>query len=150
MKRLLDINTWIALTVESHPHHLSARRWYEATTLLPGELVFCAATEIGFVRLITQAAVMKQCSALPLTNAEAVRFLTNLYNDPAIAREFEPAMTRGLWLSLGEAPNSSPNKWMDAYLAAFAIALSGELVTFDRGFMEYQKMGLKVQLLAAT
>ena len=39
MKRLLDINTWIALTVEAHPHNVAARHWYREVELLRGDLV---------------------------------------------------------------------------------------------------------------
>ena len=41
MKRLLDINAWIAISLEAHPQHHLARRWYEQTPLQPGDLVFC-------------------------------------------------------------------------------------------------------------
>src|SRR5205809_4699364 len=58
MKRLLDTNTWIALTVETHRHHATARQWYDEAPLTPGDLVFCLPTELGFLRLITQTAVM--------------------------------------------------------------------------------------------
>ena len=86
MKRLLDINTWIALSVETHPQHAAARHWYAEAELVHGDLVFCRQTEIGFVRLITQQAVMGQCFAAPLTNAEAVEFLANVYKDPAVSQ----------------------------------------------------------------
>jgi hypothetical protein len=46
MRRLLDINTWIALSLEAHPQHHPARLWYEETPLLRGDLVFCRQTEL--------------------------------------------------------------------------------------------------------
>jgi uncharacterized protein len=147
MKRLLDINTWIALTLETHPHNQAARQWYGKEALTRGDLVFCRQTELGFLRLVTQEAVMKRCGAAPLSNAEAVEFLSNVYNDPAVSRADEPAATRSLWLDLASGPQASPNVWMDAYLAAFAIALGAQMVTFDRGFVSYQKRGLNLQLL---
>ena len=52
MRRLLDINTWIALSLEAHPQHRPARLWYEETLLLWGDLIFCRQTELGFLRLI--------------------------------------------------------------------------------------------------
>ena len=91
MKRLLDINTWIALTLESHPHHQAARHWYGDVTLARGDLVFCRQTELGFLRLVTQEAVMRRCSAAPLSNAQAVEFLANVYDDAAVSRADEPA-----------------------------------------------------------
>jgi len=143
----LDINTWIAPTVETHRHHTAARRWYDEAALTPGDLVFCLPTELGFLRLITQTAVMNQCGAAPLSNAEATEFLTNVYRDPAVSRVDEPAGMRTLWLQLAERPTPSPNVWLDAYLAAFAVTIGSEMVTFDRGFETYQKSGLALHLL---
>jgi toxin-antitoxin system PIN domain toxin len=113
MKRLLDINTWIALALETHPHHAAARKWYEEAPLTRGDLMFCLPTELGFLRLVTQAAVMSQCSAAPLSNEQAVEFLTNACNDPAVSRAEEPLGTRNLWLQLAELPQPAPNVWLD-------------------------------------
>lgn len=143
----MDINTWIALTLETHPHHDAARKWYGEATLKRGDLVFCLPTELGFLRLITQAAVMGQCGAAPLSNAEAVEFLAHVYDDLAVSRAVEPAATRGLWLQLADRSQAAPNVWMDAYLAAFAIGLGAEMITFDRGFQAYHAAGLAIQLL---
>jgi predicted nucleic acid-binding protein len=102
---------------------------------------------MGFLRLVTQAAVMNQCGAAPLTNTEAREFLTNVFHDAAVSRADEPAGMRALWLQLAERPTPSPNVWLDAYLASFAITLGSELVTFDRGFEVYQQSGLALHLL---
>jgi len=142
MKRLLDTNTWIALTVETHAQHPAAKRWYDAEPLTQGDLLFCRATETSFLRLITQARVMNASGVAPLTNAEAVEYLEYVYRDPAVARVDEPPQTRALWLRLAGAPLVSPNVWMDAYLAAFAISLGAEFVTFDRAFEKYVADGL--------
>ena len=147
MRRLLDTNTWIALAVEAHAMHGAARRWYDAEPLTAGELLFCRATEISFLRLVTQARVMNACGVVPLTNAEAVGYLDNLYRDPAVARADEPPATRALWLRLAGVPVASPHVWMDAYLAAFAIALGAEFVTFDRAFTRFAADGLIVRVL---
>ena len=147
MRRLLDTSTWIALTVEAHPQHAAAQRWYDAEPLTAGDLLFCRATETSFLRLITQARVMNPCGLVPLTNEEAVAYLNNVYRDPAVARVDEPIATRDLWLRLAAVPLASPHVWMDAYLAAFAIAAGAELVTFDRAFVRYAAEGLSVRIL---
>ena len=147
MRRLLDINTWIALTLETHPQHGPARKWYEAEALTRGDLVFCRQTELGFLRLITQAAVMNQCGAAPLSNSEAIEFLDNVYRDPAVSRADEPATARSLWLELATWPQPGPKLWMDAFLVAFAITLGAEMVTFDRGFTSFQNRGLNLTIL---
>lgn len=150
MKRLLDINTWIALAIETHPLHPAARGWYEAAPLAAGDLVFCPSTEMGFLRLVTQAAVMSRCGAAPLTNREAISYLQGLYANPALSRVAEPTAMRSLWLQLADNTQSAPNTWMDAYLAAFAISLDAEMVTFDRGFNNYRTAGLNLHLLEAV
>jgi toxin-antitoxin system PIN domain toxin len=147
MRALLDTNTWIALTVETHPHHAPARRWYEAAPLSRGELLFCRPTEISFLRLITQKRVMQACSAMPLTNEEAIHFLNGVHHDEAVARVEEPPATRSLWLELSKFHYAAPNVWMDAYLSAFAIALGASFVTFDRGFQSYESNGLDLHML---
>ena len=150
MRELLDTNTWIALTVETHPHHSMAQRWYEAAPLTVGDLMFCRLTEMGFLRLVTQKQVMKQCGLVALSNDEAVEYLSRVYEDPAVVRVEEPPATRNLWLELAAGPHASPHVWTDAYLAAFAIGLDAEFVTFDRGFTTYQKRGLNLLLLEST
>lgn len=142
MRRLLDTNTWIALAVETHAQHAAARRWYDAELLTAGDLLFCHATEISFLRLITQSRVMHDCGLSALTNVEAVEYLRNVYRDPAVARAQEPSATRALWLRLAGVPQASPHVWMDAYLAAFAIALGAQFVTFDGAFSRYVGDGL--------
>jgi toxin-antitoxin system PIN domain toxin len=144
LKELLDTNTWIALALDTHPQHAAARRWYDAAPLTSGDLLFCRATEISFLRLLTQEQVMKRCGVVAMTNEEAIEYLAGVYRDPAVARADEPPAARPLWLQLAASSFASPNTWMDAYLAAFAIALGAEMVTFDRAFLSYVGRGLAV------
>jgi uncharacterized protein len=148
MSKLLDINAWIALNVTGHRFHRQARQWYERTPIQRGELVFCRQTELGFLRLTTQERVMAGCGAKTLTNAEAIAFLGQVLADPAVCRMEEPPATRSLWLQLAACSLASPNVWMDAYLAAFAIATDAEMVTFDRDFRTFEPHGLKLELLS--
>ena len=147
MKRLLDINTWIALSLASHPQHQAARQWYQRTPIAAGELLLCRPAEMGFLRLTTQERVMQQYGVQALTNDEALTFLTQVCSDPAIALVDEVHTTRNLWQKLAKGPRPSPNVWMDAYLAALAISLGAEMVTFDQGFKSYTRHGLKLALL---
>lgn len=147
MKKLLDINTWIALSLETHPQHKAARQWYRRTPMEPGDLLWCRQTEMGFLRLTTQERVMKVYAVEALTNNEAITFLTDVSADPAVARADEPATARALWLKLARSRQPSPNVWMDAYLAALAMSLGAEMVTFDQGFKSYLPHGLHLVLL---
>jgi uncharacterized protein len=147
MKKLLDLNFWIALSLETHPQHDRARAWYEQTPLRLGDLLFCRQTEMGFLRLITQERTMTHCGVKALSNAAAIDFLEEICRDPAVARAEEPSATRSLWWKLAHRPQASPNVWMDAYLAALAISSKVEMVTFDQGFKDYQAHGLRLVLL---
>jgi toxin-antitoxin system PIN domain toxin len=147
MKKLLDINTWIALSLETHPQHKAARQWYNRTLIEPGELLLCRQTEMGFLRLTTQDRVMKACGVQALTNNEAINFLAEVSGDPAVSSTDEPASTRHLWQKLSRSRQRSPNVWVDAYLAALAISLGAEMVTFDQGFKSYLPHGLRLVLL---
>ena len=106
--------------------------------------MFCLPTELGFLRLLTKIEVMNQCGAVPLSNDEAITFLTNLQCDPAVSRSDEPPGTRSLWLELAAFSRPAPNVWTDAYLAAFAISLRAEFVTFDQGFRS-REVGTETQ-----
>ena len=90
---------------------------------------------------------MAHCNAQPLTNAEAAEFLSRLHTDPAVSHLEEPPVVKALWLKLAGVPQAAPNLWMDAYLAAVAIAVGAQLVTFDRGFRMFEPRGLNLQLL---
>ncbi len=59
----------------------------------------------------------------------------------------EPGGLEARWRTYAAQTSASPKLWMDAYLAAFAVAAGCELVTFDRGLGQFP--GLKVELLAA-
>jgi predicted nucleic acid-binding protein len=43
--------------------------------------------------------------------------------------------------------SASPKVWTDAYLAAFAIGHDLEMVTIDSDFKNFEKAGLRLQLL---
>jgi uncharacterized protein len=51
------------------------------------------------------------------------------------------------WRALAAGDAASPKLWMDAYLAAFALAGGHRLVTTDTGFRQFR--GLDAIVLAA-
>ena len=53
------------------------------------------------------------------------------------------------WCQLGTIQLMAPKRWMDAYLAAFAMAAGVFLVSLDRDFSHFEPQGLKFQLLVA-
>ncbi len=71
---LPDINVWLALAVEEHPHHAAAKQYWDSVQAKPaGErnLWFCRVTMLGLVRLLSQPKVMGQ-GVLNLVQAMAL------------------------------------------------------------------------------
>ena len=150
MAYLPDLNVWLALVLEGHAQHAAARRWYAEAPLGPGELGLCRTTEMGFVRLLTQERILRACGRTPLSNDEAVAWLGRLRADPAVDWIDEDRSTRALWLQLARDARPAPHRWADAWLAALAIGHDLELVTFDRGFVPWADVGLRVVLLPGS
>jgi hypothetical protein len=53
---LPDVNVWLALAVQEHPHHGVALQYW--TTDAAARLHFCRVTMLGLVRLLTQPRLM--------------------------------------------------------------------------------------------
>jgi predicted nucleic acid-binding protein len=70
-----DINLWLAIASHEHIHASVAKDWWQQEE---GAIAFCRLTQLGFLRLMTTAAVM---DVKPLTVAEAWRVYDRLYDD---------------------------------------------------------------------
>ena len=55
--------------------------------------------------------------------------------------------TFALWRTFATRDTASPKMWMDAYLAAYAVAGKLRLVTLDRNFKNFVLQGLDLTLL---
>jgi predicted nucleic acid-binding protein len=47
-------------------------------------------------------------------------------------------------MRFADAKHASPKLWMDAYLAAFALAGGYQLVTLDKAFKQFKGLNLRV------
>jgi toxin-antitoxin system PIN domain toxin len=139
MKHLCDSNVFIALTLEAHPHHHRALQWLED---LPSEdiLYLCRSTQISYLRLLTVSELMKEHVC---TNGQAIKAYRELRSDSRIGfLADEPAGVETQWLEYARGSQSSPKRWMDAYLAAVARSAKMSFVTFDRGFLVFPGLQL--------
>lgn len=144
MKFLCDSNVFLALAVGQHAHHYIAVNWF-ANLADSDTAVFCRATRISFLRLLTQKIAPDYS---PLTNQQAWAALDRLMEDDATSFEPEPPGMDAIWRQLSETATASPKVWMDAYLAAFAICANLRLVTFDKDFRRFEEYSLNLLLLA--
>jgi toxin-antitoxin system PIN domain toxin len=145
---LFDTSVWLAATFDQHPAHRVARQALrEATATNPA--VFCRATQQSYLRLISTAALVKAYGVQPLTNKNAMLALDQLQALPQVAWQSEPAGVFEFWRRLAALESASPKVWMDAYLAAFAMAAGLRLLTLDKDFKSFTPIGLNLALLSA-
>lgn len=125
-----DLNVWVALTYQAHRHYGAASSWLNG--VMTGIIAFCRFTQVGFLRLLTNAAVMGRDVK---TQREAWNLYDALLEDSRIEfyAESDPYDTERRFRSLTATNLSAPQQWPDAYLLAFAQEAGLTLVTFDRG-----------------
>lgn len=144
---LCDNNVWLALALSGHVHHPVARDWLE-TILEPAAIFFCRATQQAFLRLLTNKAVLAPYGNAPLTNREAwMAYEALLADDRVVFRAEEPVGLELHWKQFAVRDTASPKLWMDAYLAAFALAGGHQMVTTDAAFRQFR--GLDLLLLGS-
>jgi len=137
-------NVWLALALSRHSHHAAAREWLE-TVEEPASVIFCRSTQQTFLRLLTNASVLGPFGNPPLTNRQAWSAYEAFLDDDRIAvRADEPAGVEPLWKELAMRGTASPKLWMDAYLAAFALAGRYRMVTTDGAFRQFRGLDLLV------
>lgn len=145
---LFDTSVWIALAFGNHPHHRQAKAAFElADNLAPA--VFCRATQQSFLRQLSSPTLQAAYLSNPISNAAAWEKWEELIDLPQVVFAAEPDDLTDWWRQFAARDTASPKVWMDAYLAAFAIAGSLELVTLDRDFQTYEARGLRLRLLAS-
>jgi len=145
MLRLVDTNVWFALSIDLHEHHEIAQSWWKSVEG-KDSICFCRATQMSFLRLLTNRAAFSQYGISPFTNQAALGiFDDTLTDDRVVLLSREPVGFVDQWRVLASKDTSSPNLWMDAYLAAFSISGGHEFVTLDADFRQFG--GLDLNLL---
>ena len=139
---LADSNIWLALALSKHQFHGAARTWLAERG--PQEALLCRSTQQSFLRLLTTRAVLAPYGIPPLSNQAAWSVYDSLLADERIVWVAEPSGLEASWRKLAGGSKASPKLWMDAYLAAFAMAGGHQLVTTDKGFKQFKGLDLLV------
>ncbi|MFM7734285.1 MAG: TA system VapC family ribonuclease toxin [Cyanobium sp.] len=145
---LLDVNVWLAAAFPAHPAHQNAKAvLLRATPETPA--LFCRATQQSFLRLVSTPVIFRPYRSEPITNRDALYALASFAALPKVDLIDEPSGMESLWWRLAGLPQAAPKRWMDAYLAAFAIHGSLRLISLDRDFQQFLDAGLDLLLLQA-
>jgi toxin-antitoxin system PIN domain toxin len=141
---LADSNVWMALALSKHKFHPATRGWLRRQSARDPAL-FCRMTQQTFLRLLTTKEILAPYGTPALSNTAAWSIYEGFRADARISWAHEPRGWEEHWKKLATGQQASPKLWMDAYLAAFAIAGRYELVTTDKAFKQFK--GLEVVLL---
>ncbi len=139
---LLDVNVLLPVLLPQHPAHAAAHAWLMHR---PSDAVAYWAwpTQLGVLRLLSQPRIMGDAALAPEQALQTWEALVAAAGLQQIA-DTPPAHAQHLRrLVAGRA--TSPNLWTDAWLAALALSLGCEMVSFDRGFRSFA--GLHLNLL---
>jgi toxin-antitoxin system PIN domain toxin len=136
---LIDINVWLALTWDLHPQNATAARWYTALDESSDcALLFCRITMLGFLRLLTNRAVMGD-STVNVT--DALDLYDRWSSDPRIEMLTEPRQTDVEFrAALAPVANQPSTKAIaDCYLIGLAAACGAHVVTLDKSMASLAK-----------
>ncbi len=133
---LPDVNVWLALAIEEHPHHEVAASYW---TSHAGEArFFCRLSAMSLVRLLAHPKLMAD---KPLTLAKAWALYRRFAALPGVAMLAEPEALDADLEALLE-PKLPSRLFTDAYFAAVAGRAHVRLVTFDRDFERFHSLVL--------
>jgi toxin-antitoxin system PIN domain toxin len=134
---LFDTNVWLGLTFQSHPLHGAANAaLVNATVALPAH--FCRATQQSVLRLTSDARLARRYGVAPISNRDAFQRLEAFMALPIVSFIEEPSGLLPQWKAFADLPTASPKRWMDAYLAAFAVEAGLTFVSGDNDFKVFQ------------
>jgi uncharacterized protein len=131
MTDLLDINVWLALVDENHPHHQTSRDYWQNQSL--PEIAFCRVTVLGFLRLSTHPKVLSR----PLAPVEAWDIYQRYRSEAEVAFLEDSSEIDAGFMSLSHAADFPHHLWTDSYLAAFARFRNCRIVSFDTDFKHF-------------
>lgn len=138
MPALCDVNFLAPLCYAHHTQHVIARNWMQQHDV-PRAFAICRVSQIGLLRLLCTAAVMREDT---LSAAEAWHVYDALMHDDRFVFFSEPSGLDAALRRFSSSHRPATRLWTDAYLAAFATTAGLQLVTFDQDFRQFDGLDL--------
>lgn len=145
---LLDSHVWLSAAFAEHQAHAVARGVLR-TASVEEPALWCRATQQSFLRLASTPVIPTAYDVPKATNGDSWAALQTFLALPQVDVIDEPPELGRHWCQLGAIEQAAPKRWMDAYLAAFAIAAGLPLISLDQYFRQFERQGLVFQLLQA-
>lgn len=143
---LLDSNVWLAAAFSEHPAHAVSRRVL-CSASADEPALWCRATQQSFLRLASTPVITQAYGVPKTSNGDAWAALQTFLALPQVDVIDEPPELARTWSQLGAIEQAAPKRWMDAYLAAFAITAGLPLISLDQDFHLFEREGLTLKLL---
>ncbi|MES2228982.1 MAG: TA system VapC family ribonuclease toxin [Pseudomonadota bacterium] len=138
---LVDVNVLLPALLPQHPAHDAAHTWLLQRS--DDAVAYWAwPTQLGVLRLLSQPRVMGSAALAPERALQTWDALVQATGLQEIATTPSAHARHLRALVAGRA--ASPNLWTDAWLAALALSLDCEMVSFDRGFQSFAGLALKL------
>lgn len=139
--RLPDVNVLVNAVALECPEHVLAKDWLDAAFEHPHGVALAWAVLIGFVRIATNPRI-----TYPMIPVDEALAMVDEWLSHPRARIVRPGERHaGLVGRLLVASGTAGNLTNDAHLAALAIEHNAEVGTFDRDFLRFA--GVRVRLL---
>ncbi len=126
-----DMNLWVALVDKRHVHHARSQAYWEEN--YDQGFAFCRITMLGFLRVVTNPKALTQ----PKSPTEAWKLYRDISVIPQVVFLPEPLELDSSFQTLTTLGDFPHRLWTDAYLAAFAMASSCRIVSFDDDFARF-------------
>lgn len=137
---LVDVNVLLPLLLPQHMAHAAAASWMATQSR---SLRYALPVQLGVLRLLSQPRIMGSSALAP---KQALNTWNQLVTATGMQELHAPRPSHpDVLAQLIAGRDAAPNLWTDAWLAALAISLDCEMVTFDKGFRSFR--GLVLTLL---
>ncbi|CAN5213927.1 type II toxin-antitoxin system VapC family toxin [soil metagenome] len=134
-----DSNIWLILAIPQHEFHAVVEDWVSQQS---DTFEFCRSTQQSYLRHLTNQSTFKRYGIPAFSNNDAWAFFNQIIQATNVVFMDEPQGLSPIWERFSQHKQPSPKLWMDAYLAAFAVAADIKFVTTDSGFRQYPDLKL--------
>ncbi len=137
---LVDANVWLALAVDAHFHHATAKAWFEGQS--DESCALCRITQLALLRHLTNSKIMGAGNVQ--SQQQAWQAYERLAADSRVVYLDEPPALTPVFQALTQSSSPSHKQWTDAFLAAFSQCLNLEMVTFDADFRSIPNLNVRI------